>query len=553
MKSLKTIAGSFLILTLATNIGFSDSSKRLINGTPVAAGEYPSVIRINDKCTATVVGPRTIVTAAHCGQNGTTASFSVGGQNFSAKIIRSSLYPSREHDIAVGITNMDIPISPVSIETNSNTATKGLGITLLGYGCTQVGGGGGNDGILRKGENVIVNFSNYYMVSYNPPSGAALCFGDSGGPVFIEKNGKPWLLGIHAKGNIKDTNYDTRTDMADSKSFLENVASSQGVQICGVNKDCEGGTPGPAPTCSLASSSSEINLGDAVTFYLSTQGQISSATINQQPVLFPNGSLTVTPQVAGPYQANAKVSGPDGSGTCSASVTVKSSGPPPGTKPTCTISANPSAISLGQSITLNLQTQGEVTEATINGTKVSPPVGSVQITPLAKGTHSAWGTVMGPQGNGSCRTSYTVSEDAPPPPPAPGVPLLTVVPTYCGYNTLGETNVWRVCLAVLKHDASMVDMRFTDVVMITYRDTTREVMPVIHTKQKSKAPTQLVNELTMYANNTVTEGQKILLDHRTAQLKIQLDGSKSTPIAVQGRASNGQYFIVDQLSQYDGQ
>src|SRR5688572_9280240 len=78
---------------------------RLINGKPVDRGTWTEVVRITtgtSSCTATVVGPRVIVTAAHCANNGATSKFKIGEKEYSVKITRSSLYPAKDHDIAVG-------------------------------------------------------------------------------------------------------------------------------------------------------------------------------------------------------------------------------------------------------------------------------------------------------------------------------------------------------------------------------------------------------------------------------------------------------------------
>lgn len=225
---------------------------RLINGKPVDPGTWKEVVQISSngsKCTATIVGPRAVATAAHCAANGASATFVIGTTTYTAKMFRSPLYSTKDHDIAIGVTTQDITgVEPASI---GGKAVTGLGINLLGYGCTNPGGGGGNDGILRIGDTAITGFSGFDMVS-RKAGGAALCFGDSGGPAMLVENGKHLLLGINSKGNIQDTNYDTRTDLPESNDFYKTLAQTEGIQICGINKDCGTTPPLPTkPTCTL--------------------------------------------------------------------------------------------------------------------------------------------------------------------------------------------------------------------------------------------------------------------------------------------------------------
>jgi hypothetical protein len=219
----------------------------LIGGTPVQPGTYKEVVNIrtgNSGCTATVVGPKAAVTAAHCGANGATSTFKIDGKDYSGKITRSSLYPGRDHDIAVIVLTTEVPESVVGKYAHiGGAATQGTELTLLGYGCTQPGGGGGNDGVLRIGKAKVKNFSGFDMVSGD---GAALCFGDSGGPAYVMAGETKHLLGVNSKGNIRDTNYNTRTDVPESRSFLQKVATDNNIEICGINAAC-GGEPQPPP------------------------------------------------------------------------------------------------------------------------------------------------------------------------------------------------------------------------------------------------------------------------------------------------------------------
>lgn len=219
------------------------NEKVLINGNPVDRSKYPHVIRIfagGSSCTASVVGPRTILTAAHCADDGQTIQFqTVSGKKYSAKISLHPDYPKKDVDLALAVTSVDIDVKPNPVRLD-RFEKKGMEVDLIGYGCVKPGGGGGNDGVLRAGKSKVAAGQEYDLV-LKTEGGAALCYGDSGGPVFYE--GKQ--IAVNSKGNIEDTSYVTRLTLEDANAFLKSFAASKGVVICGVNSDCAGGTPPP--------------------------------------------------------------------------------------------------------------------------------------------------------------------------------------------------------------------------------------------------------------------------------------------------------------------
>lgn len=221
--------------------------ERLIKGTPVAPGTYKEVVRIvtgQSGCTASIVGPKVILTAAHCAATGATSKFQLDGVTYSAKMTRSSLYPGKDHDLNLGVLDKEVPAAVAPVNVYTGPLKAGDKIHILGYGCTQSGGGGGNDGVLREGDAEVTGFSNYDVVS---SKGSALCFGDSGGPAmkFDPATGKYRQATVNSKGNITDTNYTTNLTSPESAAFFKKFAADNAVDICGVTKEC--GAPGPGP------------------------------------------------------------------------------------------------------------------------------------------------------------------------------------------------------------------------------------------------------------------------------------------------------------------
>ncbi len=531
---------------LANQVG---PGAHLINGTPVAAGTHQEVIYLTSlgaQCTGVVVGPQTIITAAHCTKTGQTATFTVGSTTYTATMTQSSLFPQQDHDIAIGMTTQ--PIQGVTPAIVGGTATTGTSITLLGYGCTTAGGGP-VDGVLRIGNSVITGFSDFDMVS-RQAGGAAICFVDTGGPAYIQDGTALKLIGINSKGNIQDTNYDIRTDIPETQTFLKTFATTNNVVVCGINSDCGNNPPPPAPTCTLTANPNSIALGATSTVSIVTTNA-TSATIQGQSVSVPTGQLPVTPTAAGVTTVQGTVQGANGtSGSCQTTLTVTNTPPPPPPPPTCTLTASPETTTIGDTVTLELDTQSTTATATIDGTSVSVPVGKTMVTTTVAGTFTVNGVVSNSAGTGNCSTSYTVTTT---PPPPPNTPNFAIVPSYCGTNTL-TTSVTRVCLAVVAKDATITDLRLTDALLISYNDGTTEVAPIITRKTEPPQTGDLrtIEDLTTYANAVINANTYVVLDTRAATL-TSLPPTKdgTVPASLQGRTPKGVYFTVEQLTPFN--
>lgn len=257
MKRWSVIVGT-LAFAASVAPAATPNNSWLINGTVVDRADFPEVVQIQTKvtekdpltgkvvtgiasCSATVVGPHAILTAAHCGDTNSQAKFKIGSHVYTAVLHRSKDFVEDDLtgevgvDLSVGVVDEELPVTPVSV---GGKAKVGLGLTLLGYGCTHVGGGGGNDGTLRMGETVVTKLLDLDMTS-KQPGGSALCSGDSGGPTYVDVDGETYQIGVHSRGNLKDTNIDLRTDLPDSVDFLTQVAQQENVDICGVTKQCK--------------------------------------------------------------------------------------------------------------------------------------------------------------------------------------------------------------------------------------------------------------------------------------------------------------------------
>ncbi len=254
---------SFVLATLvatSSSMALADSRHGLIGGKETARADYPELlyISVNDGkglCSATAIGPRTVLTAAHCyGRTGEIKDAVLLTSNlvsFKAQCEQAPLYSNNieDHDMALCKTERDLGL-PSYASVGTVGPKIGDVITLSGYGCKSgTTPRGGNDGILRVGEASVTRLVSEHQHWFYTVGSSALCFGDSGGPAYQRvKNVKDHhvVLGVNSRGDMSKTSLLTALYTKASRDFLTEWAARENVEVCGVNKDCTKDVP-PAP------------------------------------------------------------------------------------------------------------------------------------------------------------------------------------------------------------------------------------------------------------------------------------------------------------------
>jgi len=177
-------------------------------------------------CTASLVGPRSIITASHCASGQIT--FQSGGKTIKASMKRHPKYSTIGHqwDVALGTLDQDVPGPYASL---ADHVAVGDQVVLSGYGCWK---NGKYDGKLRMGKADITGKAG---TDWTTAKGSALCYGDSGGPAFTLQGEQ---FAVNSKGNISTKSWLSDLTSDGVRSWLAKESEKQGAPICGITAEC---------------------------------------------------------------------------------------------------------------------------------------------------------------------------------------------------------------------------------------------------------------------------------------------------------------------------
>jgi secreted trypsin-like serine protease len=200
------------------------SASTIIGGTPTT--DRPNVVALyahvpdagtGALCTAEVVSPTVVLSAAHCvhpDEVGATADFYVfTGSDLTNPATRGDVLQVSEvhwdpawskdnlqagHDFSVVLLAQPTSIAPMAINRAPlDSSLQGSPVTIIGYGLNnafqQTGAG-----VKRTASVSLAGWDDQFVQTGNFTTG--ICNGDSGGPVIAALNGVDTIIGVNSFG-----------------------------------------------------------------------------------------------------------------------------------------------------------------------------------------------------------------------------------------------------------------------------------------------------------------------------------------------------------------
>jgi secreted trypsin-like serine protease len=200
-------------------LSLCDPAAAIVGGAPADEGPRHSIMIVGSRgtfCTGTAIARDLVLTAAHCVQPGAVykfLDFDAAKQPVLHDVTSVTIHPQfslktflanrATADVALLKLAQPLPdtVTPVMLSTRRGAVAVGEAFTVVGYGVT-IRGDGRSGGTLRRATLAATGRPGNLQIRLADPStqgeraGLGACTGDSGGPVYEERDGALAIIGV---------------------------------------------------------------------------------------------------------------------------------------------------------------------------------------------------------------------------------------------------------------------------------------------------------------------------------------------------------------------